>query len=151
MRTAVAHGLRRTARRLIKWSNKLEPHFEHVHTAFGTSGRQAGADFARQIQYSGQAAGAAIPGLMETLDTSWQSRIAAGLAGAHPALPNQGAPVRRSRITRLMDWLERTDWGYGLGLLTMLAAAVIALFGSPWWWISAPLVFVAFALCWWFG
>lgn len=149
MKHTLAHAMRRTARLLIRQSNRLDP---PVLTGIKRT--------VRDIGYAGQTAGAAIPGLMETFvapelgvnfTQPWAIRLADGLAGARPALPTQGAPVRRSLIRRLMDWLERTDWGYGLGLLTMVAAAVIAFFGSPWWWISAPLVVVAFVLCWWFG
>lgn len=49
----------------------------------------------RTISYAGQAAGIGVGGLMETfgldgaLEESWLGRIAAGIAGARPALPNQ--------------------------------------------------------------
>ncbi|MDG5773938.1 hypothetical protein [Mycolicibacterium fortuitum] len=33
MKRKLAHGMRRTARALIKWPNRLEPHFEHIHVA----------------------------------------------------------------------------------------------------------------------
>lgn len=68
MKRKLAHGMRRTARALITQSNKLDPsHREHVHVAFGNSGAQAGADFARRIRYAGQNAGMAVEGALETL------------------------------------------------------------------------------------
>ena len=147
MKRRAAHAMRRAAHALIAGSNRLDPPkplaWPPESLAPGAdSAAQLGAKFAsRAIQY-GQQAG-----------MDYASGIVAGLAGARPALPNQaGQPLRgRSRVTRLMDWLDRTDYGFGLGLLVMLAAAVIALFGSPWWWISIPLTVAAFALCWWFG
>lgn len=42
MKRTLAHGMRRTARALIKWSNKLEPHFEHLHKAMDAAGQAAG-------------------------------------------------------------------------------------------------------------
>ena len=51
MKRKLAHGMRRTARALIAQSNKLDPpHREHVHLAYGNSGRQAGADWAQRIE-----------------------------------------------------------------------------------------------------
>ncbi|AEJ93280.1 membrane protein [Mycobacterium phage Brocalys] len=53
------------------------------------------------------------------------------------------------RATRIADELERTDWGFGLGLLAGLGAAVAAMLQL--WWLAAPLLAGAFVLCWWFG
>lgn len=48
MKHALAHGMRRAARMLIRQSNKLDPpHRDHVHTAIG---RTSGAQFAAGIQ-----------------------------------------------------------------------------------------------------
>ena len=47
MRRKLAHLLRRGARVMIRWSNKLDPpHHDHVHTAMG---RTSGAQFAAGI------------------------------------------------------------------------------------------------------
>lgn len=48
-----------------------------------------------------------------------------------------------------MDWLELTYYGYGLGLLALAGAGIAAIFHL--WWLAAPLLIVASALCWWFG
>ncbi|MDH6199202.1 ferric iron reductase protein FhuF [Mycobacterium frederiksbergense] len=34
MKRTAAHRMRRTARLLLKWADKLDPHFDHVHMAF---------------------------------------------------------------------------------------------------------------------
>lgn len=52
-------------------------------------------------------------------------------------------------MTRLGDYLDLHDLGYPLGLLCFFAGCIAAFFAL--WLIAAPLVVVAFALCWWFG
>ncbi|MCV7221533.1 hypothetical protein [Mycolicibacterium elephantis] len=54
----------------------------------------------RTVSYAGQAAGIGVQGLMETfgldsaLQDSWLGRVAAGIAGARPALPNQAGQTQ---------------------------------------------------------
>ncbi len=59
-------------------------------------------------------------------------------------------------LTRLEDWADHNDYGYPAGLLCYggFAAALLAESFIPlpiWWWLAAPLLVIAFALCWWFG
>ncbi|WP_207550658.1 hypothetical protein [Mycolicibacterium setense] len=131
--------MRRTARALIKWSNKLEPPTSRAD--FSEAGQFAGRAFAariaaeerlakahrdeakaadrladqmgkRAIQYGGQVAGMTVPGLMETFEAPtlgvnfvqpWALRIADGIAGARPALPNMVQP-KPSLWRRIMAW-----------------------------------------------
>ncbi|OMC52535.1 hypothetical protein A5742_16430 [Mycolicibacterium fortuitum] len=83
----------------------------------------------------------------------WALRVAEGIAGSAPTLPNM-APPKPSLWRRITDWLALTDWGYGLGLFTYTGAGVVLLCApliGAWAWLAAPMVVVAFALCWWFG
>ncbi|WP_286211764.1 hypothetical protein [Mycolicibacterium mageritense] len=127
--------MRRVARTLIRWSCRLDP------VTLYTKGRveQTGVDLAnRTIQYAGQLAG-----------MGWAARVVEGLAGANPSLPNRGPARKPSLRERVADWLELTDYGYGLGLLAGVGASVAAIFQL--WWLAAPLIIAAFLLCWWFG
>lgn len=106
----------------------------------------------RTIRFAGQEAGKATAGLLETFEptTGWRARIATGLAGVAPALPNAAtAKKHRGILTRLADWLDRNDYGYPLGLLAYMLGAVALCLQA--WWLAAPLIIIAFALCWWFG
>lgn len=118
-----------------------------------------------EIRYSGQNAGIGAAGLLDAFSdagsqaaSAWTARIATGMAGAHPDLPGRPPPppidweVAKPKPTlrhRFMDWLELTYYGYGLGLLALAGAGIAAIFHL--WWLAAPLLIVASALCWWFG
>lgn len=137
MKRRLAHAMRRIARTLIRWSCRLDtvtPCTIYVGAGAGGAGGKG-----HTIQYPGQLAG-----------LGWTARVVEGLAGANnPSLPNCGANRKRSLRERVADWLERTDYGYGFGLLAAAGASIAALFQL--WWLAAPLLVVAFVLCWWFG
>jgi hypothetical protein len=76
----LAHGLKRTARLLIKAANRIDP----PRIEEGTE---------RDFQFHGQAAGIAFAAMMETLGVSgqpaddltpgWTERLASGIAGQY--------------------------------------------------------------------
>ena len=81
----------------------------------------------RAIRYAGQIAGIGAQGILDTTL----------------------GPTDKPRSERFMDWLECTDAGYGLGLLSGLSAAFALVFGPAW--IAALLLGAAFTLCWLFA
>lgn len=158
MRNRLARMLRRTA-------NRLDPTVvNNAHTIPGMhEASEAGRRLAeRAIRYAGQNSATRVNGLIETFQAPdlgvnfvkpWALHVAEGIACAAPALPNVAPPKPSLRI-RIGDWLELTDLGYVLGLLTYTGAGVVLLCApliGSWAWIAAPMVVVAFALCWWFG
>ncbi|WP_160110997.1 hypothetical protein [Mycolicibacterium houstonense] len=67
------------------------------------------------LRYSGQTAALGVEGLMETFVAPrlgvnfvqpWALRVAEGLAGARPALPNM-APSKPSLWRRILNWFRR--------------------------------------------
>lgn len=102
----------------------------------------------RSIQYAGQTAGIAVDGILDMAKIPpWATHVSITMpdAGTSPAFPN----ADKRLYTRIADWLDLNDYGYGLGLLFAIAGGVAAIFEV--WWAAAPLVVAAFALCWWFG
>lgn len=59
----------------------------------------------RAIQYGDELAAVGVAGLAEPLDLEpWVQRLLAGFAGARPALPNQGRPLRLPRRRWWQFW-----------------------------------------------
>lgn len=75
----------------------------------------------------------------------YSSEVAAiGAAGVVETLTNPP-----SRGDEIHFWLVTLDLGYRAGLAAY--AGFLAAIFFQLWWLAAPLLVIAFTLCWWFG